>query len=286
MADLESALISEIAANNTAPSPDGLPPNSSPNIVYTEGREVLGSIKRDWNRRNATVTAGGTANALTLSYTVNPTALVRGQRYAFVANTANTGPTTLAIGGLAATAVLANGTSLIGGELQPTLITEVIYDGVNFQIIGGSGVGAGAGTRGTTTNDNAAAGYVGEVMGSNVTAAVTLTTATTANIGSITLTPGDWNVQGEVWFSIGTGGATGLHAGITAASATLPATTAFNTSRATVNAAFQASVSDVLSLRPAWLSLAVSTPIYLVALAAFPSGTITATGNIWARRAR
>ena len=81
MADIESALISELAANNTAPSPDGLPPLSSPNIVYSEGREVLCMAKRWWNRNSPTVTSGGSANAQTLTYGVAPAAYKIGRAH-------------------------------------------------------------------------------------------------------------------------------------------------------------------------------------------------------------
>lgn len=49
---------------------------------------------------------------------------------------------------------------------------------------------------GTTTNDNASAGNVGEYIFSEIASgsAVALTTATIADITSITLTPGDWDV--------------------------------------------------------------------------------------------
>ena len=48
---------------------------------------------------------------------------------------------------------------------------------------------------GTTTNDNAAAGKVGEIITATVAqgSAVTLTTATPANITSVSLTAGDWD---------------------------------------------------------------------------------------------
>ena len=55
---------------------------------------------------------------------------------------------------------------------------------------------------GTTTTDNAVAGAVGEMIESNVAleGAISLTTATVAAVTSITLTPGDWQVFGNVFF--------------------------------------------------------------------------------------
>ena len=145
-----------------------------------------------------------------------------------------------------------------------------------------------AGIVGTTTNDNANAGAVGEVISSNVSAAspITLTTATGANVTSIGLTAGDWDVSGEVWFNIGAGGATAVHAAISSASATLPAPSAISTARVTMALSFTASTPQVIPIRTCRVSLAAPTTYYLVAQLTFPSGTCTAYGNIWARRAR
>jgi len=50
---------------------------------------------------------------------------------------------------------------------------------------------------GTTTNDNAAAGQVGEYVSSTITggASVALTPGVATNITSISLTAGDWDVS-------------------------------------------------------------------------------------------
>ena len=59
-----------------------------------------------------------------------------------------------------------------------------------------------AGLVGTTAADNANAGSVGEVIATNQTSPQTLTTGITANITSIALSAGDWDVCGEVWYSV------------------------------------------------------------------------------------
>ena len=138
----------------------------------------------------------------------------------------------------------------------------------------------------TAAADNAPAGFIGEVISSNVTTGVALTTAVAANVTSIALTAGDWDVQGEVWISIGTGGATAAHAGINTTTAALPAASALNTARETFNMALAASTSVILSLRSCRVSIAATTTFFLVAQCSFPSGAPTATGNIWARRSR
>jgi hypothetical protein len=140
--------------------------------------------------------------------------------------------------------------------------------------------------RGTNTNDNTAAGFYGEVISSNVTTGVTLTSTTAVNITSISLTAGDWDVEGEIWISVGAGGATAIHGGIGPTSAGLPPASAVGTSRYILNSTIPASVNHVFPLRTARISLATTTIYYLITSATFPSGTVTATGNIIARRMR
>src|SRR5262245_50475602 len=67
--------------------------------------------------------------------------------------------------------------------------------------IAGSGANADiTSLTGTTTNDNAATGKIGEYLESEILIGshVQLTNATAANITSLSLTAGDWNVWGQV----------------------------------------------------------------------------------------
>jgi hypothetical protein len=69
-------------------------------------------------------------------------------------------------------------------------VSPALADGIST----GGGVTAGQ-VPGTATNDNATAGNVGELVSQTVAqgSAVTLTTATPANITSVSLTAGDWD---------------------------------------------------------------------------------------------
>ena len=139
---------------------------------------------------------------------------------------------------------------------------------------------------GVTDGSNAPAGQIGEVISSLVASpGVTLTNAATANITSISLTAGDWDVCGEVWVSVGTGAPTSLHGGIGPTSATLPGS-ALNTSRVSLISTVAPSAVAVMPLRMCRVSLATTTTYYLVAQVTFPSGTTTAFGSVIARRAR
>ena len=144
---------------------------------------------------------------------------------------------------------------------------------------------ATAGLVGATSGNNANAGSIGEVISSVVTTPVTLTSGTPANVASISLTAGDWDVQGEVWVAVGTGGASQVASAIGSTSATLPANSTAS-SRSALSTTFSASLNALMPLRPCRASLAATTTYYLITQAVFASGTTTATGNIWARRAR
>ena len=154
-------------------------------------------------------------------------------------------------------------------------------------LIGGTLTGPltpSAGIVGDASGGSAPAGAIGEVISSNNTA-VALSSGVTANITSITLTAGDWDIQGEVWFSLGVNGASALHGGINTVSATIPTASGVGSSRASIIAAFSASQINVLSLRPCRVSLAAPATYYLAAQVG-STGNTNGSGNIWARRAR
>ena len=139
-------------------------------------------------------------------------------------------------------------------------------------------------SKGVTDGSDAAAGQIGEVISSVVAGpGVTLTTAVTANVTSIALTAGDWDVQGEVWTALN-GGASSVMAGISPTSATILGTS-FAVSNTRFALTFPAG-TPVLPLRPCRVSLAAPATYYLVAQVTFSTSTTTAFGNIMARRVR
>jgi hypothetical protein len=137
-ADIESPLIFESAASNVNPAPTGWPPNSSPNITYSNGRESLAMMKRWWNRAGPTQTSTGSANAQVLTFGVAPTeGYVRGQSFVFIAGYTNTGPCTLNVNGLGAVNITQDGFPLQGGEIRAGLVIELFHDGSGLQITSG-----------------------------------------------------------------------------------------------------------------------------------------------------
>ena len=146
---------------------------------------------------------------------------------------------------------------------------------------------------GTTTNDNAAVGVVGEFITSTVPvgSAVALTTAIAANITSISLTAGDWDVEGDIDISFIGVTATQLVGGASTTSATLPTQPgggglgmdAWVNLPLTLTAITSTMASNFTSTR---VSINATTTVFLIAQVAFSLGSVTGYGSIRARRIR
>ena len=147
-----------------------------------------------------------------------------------------------------------------------------------------------SGVIGTTTNDNAAALSVGELVSSvvGVGSPVALTTNTDANVTSISLTAGDWDVWGNVgFFGNSSTLVTILTGWISSTSATRPDGSLY------ANMLFASTGLLISSLSPCGFcvpsqrfSLSGTTTIYLSARATFTVSTMGAYGGIYARRRR
>lgn len=143
----------------------------------------------------------------------------------------------------------------------------------------------------TQTNDDAAAGRVGEYISSSVAfgAAVSLTNNTEANITSISLTAGDWDVCGVGWyFGDAATTVTATIGCISTASATLQGVgTTGRTDQIYPGTAIYATGNNLsLPLVSQRVSIAATTTIYLVTLSKFAINTQVAYGQLWARRVR
>lgn len=141
-----------------------------------------------------------------------------------------------------------------------------------------------SGIVGTTAVANATAGNLGETISSLVAtgSAVSLTTATAANVTSISLTAGDWWVQSSTSFKETVATASARSAGISTTSATLP------TDGSEGNCGVQSTLTtEVNSITNNWKRVNVSstTTVYLVASANFSAGTVAAYGSLIALRA-
>ena len=139
-----------------------------------------------------------------------------------------------------------------------------------------------AGIVGTTTNDSANAGSIGEyVFASPV--AITLSSGTPANVTSISLTAGDWDVTGNTYFLVtATGPLTAAVSGVSTTTAALPAIPLYSQDSG-LNVTNTLAWTVIAPVQR--VSIASSTPVFLVSQAVF-TGTVTAQGIIRARRVR
>lgn len=154
------------------------------------------------------------------------------------------------------------------------------------QVVIGSG-STGVAMQGTTSNNSAASGNVGEYnSASAASSAVPLSSGAANNLTSISLTAGDWEVSGiaaiqpaagatisQVWTYISVTSAT-LGTDVLANGATLH-TLPFTTGNL-----------QQIATGVARISLASTATVYLQAYPAFSGGTVTGGGGIRARRVR
>ena len=143
-----------------------------------------------------------------------------------------------------------------------------------------------AGVIGTTTNNSANAGSIGEYISSTVASSgVSLTTTVFANITSISLTAGDWDVSGVVAI---TNPGTTTYSYINYGTSTTSATngTLGQMGSLTTPSNIAATVDFTTPIPETRLSLASTTTVYLVTRASFAVSTSSAYGVIRARRIR
>ena len=168
---------------------------------------------------------------------------------------------------------------VVGSSTSQTLGSASLYWGKLYTL----------GIKGTTTNDSASAGDVGEYVESVVTSgsAVTLTDATWTNITSISLTAGDWDVTSLAIFPLNGAGA--LSDFIFAVSAYSGATTTDhvvgdNIVTSPVNST--AGINTYAAIPARRFSLASTTTIYMKAFVDVASGAYKGYGRLSARRMR
>ena len=138
-----------------------------------------------------------------------------------------------------------------------------------------------SGIVGTTTNNNANAGSVGEFV-TNTGSGVAISSATPTNITSISLTAGDWDVWGSIQY-VQTGVATLTQ--IVASCSTTSATLAAQPNVSILNLNFLVANQTLVAPQQRF-SFSTTTTVFLVGVVTFTSGSEAATGVINARRRR
>lgn len=142
--------------------------------------------------------------------------------------------------------------------------------------------------QGSATNDAASAGQIGEYISSTIAtgSSVTLSTGVAANVTSISLTAGDWDVTGVVDFTFGaTTSYTNIIGSISQTSATLGGQDqGFDYETSAIVPTAGADISWVMpTVR---ISLSGTVTIFLVAQGTFTVSTLKVYGTLRARRMR
>lgn len=139
-----------------------------------------------------------------------------------------------------------------------------------------------AGIKGTSTNDNANAGSVGEYQMA-ASASTAITTGTTTNIVSLPLSAGDWDVSGVVNYVPAAGTTTTVsYTGISTSSGALQSIGSITQYPFTAPAGTQQTIPTP-TVR---VSVSATTTVYVVANVTFSGGTCNTLGFVRARRVR
>jgi hypothetical protein len=144
------------------------------------------------------------------------------------------------------------------------------------------------GLTGTATNDDACAGCVGAVLSGDLPSGskISLTTATPANITSVSLTAGDWQCYGNATYNYGAGtSVTVFLYNFSTTSATLDLTNGHYGAFASTGL-IAGSTDPVFVVPTLRVKLSGTTTLYLVTQASFTVSTLAAYGHFDCRRMR
>jgi hypothetical protein len=140
-----SAWSTTAASNDGADSTIGTVANTSaPNVVDDWVRGIMASVKRYILDTDGGITAGGTANALTITTnrSISSGHQAAGFSVRFKAANTNTGAATVAVDGLSAVSIKRlNGDALSAGDIVAGGIYDIAYDGTNYILMGGASSG-------------------------------------------------------------------------------------------------------------------------------------------------
>src|SRR5689334_7443732 len=120
------------ASNANADSAIDWSEGQTPGSVNDSARQMMGRVAEFRDDIAGSITAGGTANALTVTANSGFTTYANGQMVAFIAASTNTAAATLAVNGLAAKSIRkmngAGDAALIGGEIRAGGVYVALYN--------------------------------------------------------------------------------------------------------------------------------------------------------------
>ena len=180
-----------------------------------------------------------------------------------------------------------SGSGLAVAQTSPTLTTPAIGAATATSIT----FSTTSGIIGTTTNNNAAAGSVGEILSAAIASAsaVSLTSNTITNITSISLTAGDWDITGQVGFELeNTTSITQIRGWLSTSALTLPSTALISQPQfvSSYSHTATATTTFINAIGLGRLSLSGPTTLYIDCRGTFSVSTLKGYGFVFARRIR
>lgn len=248
--------------------------DASGTVAYLSDLAALGtpSPLTKIDDTNVTLTLGGTPSTALLE----PTSLTLGWTGQLAVSRGGTGVSSLGSGVQTALGQNVSGSGSIALTNSPILVTPTLgaASASSLSFSSTSGIIA------ANTNNNAAAGSVGEFSSQQVltSSAISITSTVSSNVASLSLGAGNWIVYGNVGATSSITMAS-FNAWISLTSATMP-DSSFITSLSGLNGSINGLATPVLQL-----SLATTTTVYLSVNCTF-TGTGNAYGGIQAIRPR
>lgn len=259
---------------------------------FNDNRQFFGG---GWEFAGPAVSGGQTGLTFTPGAHTSVTSEIKDWNFAAHTMTASSNYTTQrftifdqpTIAGSAATKTITNAATLaiVGAPIAGT--NAAITNAYSLWVQAGI-TRLDGGVLGTSTNDSATAGNIGELISSTTGAvnSVSLTNVTAKTITSISLTAGDWDVEALTYF---VPGATTTIQELATSISTTNNTLDTSVGRFTDDYRFNNTTGGVAithSMPRVRISLASTTTIYLIGYAQFSVSTMSSGGTISARRVR
>ena len=189
-----SAWSTTAASNDGADSTIGTVANSSfPNTVDDWTRGIMASVKKYVLDTDGGITAGGTADALTITTNrvISSGHQAAGFSVRFKAGNTNTTAATVAVDGLTAVSIKRlNGDALGAGDIVAGGIYDIAFDGTNYQLLGVNTPSASlSGSSLAVTGNGTISGTLG-VTGAATLSSTLAVTGTSTFTGAVTMNGG------------------------------------------------------------------------------------------------
>jgi hypothetical protein len=187
----------------------------------------------------------------------------------------------------------ANGQLVLDGSGNPVFVSEVLpaasLPAPAGYVSGSYGSMTVNKVKGVTDGSSAAAGDVGEEIKTVVPFAsgATLTNNVVSNIGSLVLTPGDWDVSASAGFYASTTNTASVSFALSTVSAVLPVSTTDTSGISEISVALSVNVANIFPVPSMRFNVTVNTTVFLVVQGAWTgAGTPVGWGTVRARRMR